>query len=78
MERVAQEAIARLGDKQTVVTDRDVIAETIRGCAGEFDKEDYDEVVKYVKSRHLILYDIDEENRLQFAVRHLAEKKSRS
>lgn len=74
MERVAQEAIARLGDKQTVVSDRDVIAETIRSCAGEFDKEEYNEVVNYVKTKHLVLFDIDEENRLQFAVRHLAEK----
>ncbi|KAB2675131.1 AAA family ATPase [Brucella tritici] len=76
IERVAQNAIARLGGHRTIVTEVDVLAETARACVSEYKFEEVQEVVRYVKEKHLYIAEPDSDQRIQWAVKHLAEKET--
>ncbi|KAB2655077.1 AAA family ATPase [Brucella tritici] len=76
IERVAQNAIARLGGHRTIVSEVDVLAETARACVSEFKFEEVQEVVRYVKEKHLYIAEPDADQRIQWAVKHLAEKET--
>ena len=76
LERVAQNAIARLGGHRTIVTEVDVLAETARACVSEFKFEEVQEVVRYVKEKHLYIAEPDADQRIQWAVQHLADKET--
>lgn len=76
IERVALNAIKRLGGHRTIVTEVDVLAETARACVSEFKFEEVQEVVRYVKEKHLYIAEPDADQRIQWAVKHLAEKET--
>lgn len=76
LERVAQNAIARLGGHRTIVSEVDVLAETARACVSEFKFEEVQEVVRYLKEKHLYIAEPDSDQRIQWAVKHLAEKET--
>ncbi len=76
IERVAQNAIKRLGGHRTIVSEVDVLAETARACVSEFKFEEVQEVVRYVKVKHLYIAEPDADQRIQWAVKHLAEKET--
>ncbi|MEN3145219.1 AAA family ATPase [Ochrobactrum sp. WV_118_8] len=76
IERVAQNAIARLGGHRTIVSEVDVLAETARACVSEFKFEEVQEIVRHVKEKHLYIAEPDADQRIQWAVKHLAEKET--
>lgn len=76
LERLAQETIARIGEHQTIVTERDLIAEAMRACAGErgVGLSGAPELLKYIKDTHLLIAEPDANQEIQWAILHLAEK----
>lgn len=76
IERVAQNVIARLGGHRTIVSEVDVLAETARACVSEFKFKEVQEVVRYVKEKHLYIAEPDADQRIQWAVKHLADKET--
>lgn len=76
LERLAQETISRIGEHQTIVSERDLIAEAMRACCGErgVGYKGVPEVIKYIKDTHLLIAEPDTNQEIQWAILHLAEK----
>lgn len=77
LERVALKAMEMIGANDTVVSDRDVRTAASRACVGEYGPAEFKKVLDHIKIKHLTLYAIDDQQRLQFAVKHLVEKEHR-
>lgn len=76
LERLAQEAVLRIGGHQTIVSERDLLAEATRVCIGErgIGFEGITDVVTHLKTSHLIIAEPDENHNLTWAIKHLADK----
>ncbi|MCH6206353.1 AAA family ATPase [Brucella ciceri] len=77
IDRVAQNAIKRLGNHRTIIREVDVLAETSRACVGEFTFDEVKEVVHHIKQHYLYIAEPDQDMRIQWAVKHLAHKEVR-
>ncbi|WP_273728858.1 MobF family relaxase [Brucella gallinifaecis] len=76
LERLALETVKCLGDHQTIVSERDLLAEAGRACQGErgIGLSHYAELTNYIKDNHLIIAEPDADQNVTWAVRHLVEK----
>ncbi|WP_395517751.1 MobF family relaxase [Pseudorhizobium flavum] len=74
IERIAKEAISRVGHTQTIVQERDVMVAAYRASQGEFGLQDMPEVISYIKQQHMIQAGFDDDGRALWGVRHLVDK----
>lgn len=76
LERLALEAIERIGGHQTIVSERDLLAEATRVCIGErgIGFDGIKDVVSHLKTSHLIIAEPDDRQEITWAIKHLADK----